>query len=159
MDFLIRPAVVDDVPTILGFIRKLAEYEKLEHEVTVTEELLRAHLFGPRPAAEALVASVGGRDVGYAAYFTNYSTFSGRPGIFLEDLFVQPHVRGRGVGKALLREVARIALERGGNWLGWTVLDWNEPSIQFYKSLGAVPLSDWTMFRLGEEAMERFAKG
>ena len=159
LDLRIRPAVVDDVPTILGLIRELAEYEKLEQELTVTEDLLRAYLFGPRPAAEALMASVGGRDVGYAVYFTNYSTFSGRPGLFLEDLYVQPHVRGRGVGKALLREVARIALERDCNWVGWTVLDWNEPAIQFYKSLGAVPMSDWTMFRLGEDAIERFAKG
>lgn len=159
LDLRIRPAVVHDVSTILGLIRELAEYEKLDQELTVTEDLLRGHLFGPRPAAESLIASVGGRDVGYAVYFTNYSTFSGRLGIFLEDLYVQRHARGQGVGKALLREVARIALERGCNWLGWTVLDWNEPAIQFYKSLGAVPMSDWTMFRLGAEAMGQLAKG
>jgi len=154
----IRPATVQDVPAILGFIRELAEYEKLERELEVTEDLLRAHLFGPRPAAEVHIASLACQDVGFAVFFTNFSTFVGRPGVFLEDLYVQPHVRGQGVGKALLREVARLALERDCGRLEWAVLDWNEPSIGFYKGLGAVPMSDWTMYRLAGEALEDLAR-
>src|ERR1700674_312349 len=144
----IAPATERDVAIILSFIRKLAEYEKLSHQVAATEELLRDTLFGERRVAEVLIAYLAYEPAGFALYFHNFSTFLGRPGIYLEDLFVEPAHRGKGIGKALLIEIAKIAVERGCGRFDWAVLDWNTPSIDFYKSLGAVSLDDWTLFRL-----------
>jgi GNAT superfamily N-acetyltransferase len=154
----ITPATPGDVPTILSFIRELAEYEKLLDRVTATEQLLRDSLFGPRPYAEVLIARLDGKPVGYALFFHNFSTFLARPGIYLEDVYVQPASRGRGVGKALLREVARTARDRGCGRIEWSVLDWNKPSIDFYLSIGAKPLDEWTMFRMDELAIAALAK-
>lgn len=151
---MIRSAQPDDTPAIYDLIRRLAEYERLLDQFVLTPERLHEHLFGPRPFAESLVAEEPDGIVGFALFFHNYSTFAGRPGLYLEDLFVLPEHRGRGHGKSLLREVARLAVERGCGRLEWSVLDWNEPSIQFYRSLGATPLDDWTMFRLTGEALE-----
>jgi GNAT superfamily N-acetyltransferase len=149
----VRPAQPHDVPVILSFIRALAEYEKLSHTVVATEELLREHLFGPRPAAEALLARIDQREVGFALYFQTFSTFVGRPGIWLEDLFVLPEARGKGAGRALLGEIARIARRRDCGRLEWSVLDWNTPAIGFYKKLGAVMMDDWTTCRVTGEAL------
>jgi GNAT superfamily N-acetyltransferase len=149
----IVPAQEADTPLILEMIRGLAEYEKLSHVCSATEEQLRATLFGARPGAEALLAFRNGECAGFALFFPNYSTFLAKPGIYLEDLFVKPHARGNGIGKALLQELARLAVERGCGRLEWSVLDWNEPSIAFYRKLGAAPLDDWTMFRLTGEAL------
>ncbi len=149
----IRFAQPSDVPTIFGLIKGLAEYERLAHEVTGTEELLREHLFGARRYAEVILAEADGRTVGFALFFHNYSTFLARPGIYLEDLFVLPEERGRGYGKALLSCLARIAVERECGRLEWSVLDWNEPSIDFYKALGAVPQDEWTIFRVTGDAL------
>jgi GNAT superfamily N-acetyltransferase len=146
-----------DIHSILGMIRELAEYERLSHMVTATEELLRETLFGERPAAEVLLAWDGTECAGFALFFPNYSTFLAKPGIYLEDLFVKPHERGKGIGAALLREIARLASERGCGRVEWSVLDWNEPSIGFYKKLGATPMNEWTTFRLTGEALERLA--
>jgi GNAT superfamily N-acetyltransferase len=146
-----------DVPVILEMIRGLAEYERLAHNCTATEEQLRETLFGARPAAEVLLASVDQETVGFAVYFTNYSTFLARPGIYLEDLFVKPHARGQGIGKALLVRLAQIAAERGCGRLEWSVLDWNEPSIRFYESLGAVAMNEWTIYRVAGESLEKLA--
>ena len=154
----ITPATPADVPVILAFIRELAEYEKLLDRVTATERLLHETLFGARRYAEVLVARLDGKPVGYALFFHNYSTFLARPGIYLEDVYVQPAVRGRGVGKALLREVARVALERDCGRLEWSVLDWNKPSIDFYRSLGAAPMDEWTTYRMDEAAIAALAK-
>jgi GNAT superfamily N-acetyltransferase len=156
---MIRPATPADVPVIAQLIRDLAEYERLTHAVDFDEELLRDHIFGPRPYCEVLLAEDGGRVVGFALFFHNYSTFRGRPGIYLEDLFVEPAARGRGHGKALLRALARLAVERDCARLEWAVLNWNEPSIDFYKALGAAPLGDWTTYRLTGEAMRQLAGG
>ncbi|RIK88172.1 MAG: N-acetyltransferase [Planctomycetota bacterium] len=153
----VRPASSDDVPLILAFIRELAEYERLAHTVDTTEACLQRTLFGQRPEAEVLIGEVDGEAVGLALFFANYSTFKGRSGIYLEDLFVRPHARGVGVGKALLREVARIAAARGCVRLEWSVLDWNTPAIEFYRSLGAQPLDDWTVYRLTSEGIARLA--
>ena len=147
-----------DVSTIFGLILGLAEYEKLSHEVVGTEDLLRDHLFGERPFAEVLLAEVEGRAVGFALFFHNYSTFLTRPGVYLEDLFVLPDERGRGYGKALLAGLARLAFERGCGRLEWSVLNWNEPSIQFYRALGALPMDEWTVNRVTGEALERLAQ-
>jgi len=143
-----------EVAVILGFIRKLAEYEKLSHQVAATEELLRQTLFGARRVAEVLMAYLGDEAAGFALYFHNFSTFLGRPGIYLEDLFVEKAQRGKGIGKALLVEIAKIAKERNCGRLEWAVLDWNKPAIDFYRRLGAVPLDDWTLFRVTGEALE-----
>jgi GNAT superfamily N-acetyltransferase len=156
---LVRPATVDCVPTILGFIRELAEYEKLLDQCVATEAALREHLFGPKPVAEARIGMLDGKPVGFALFFHSFSTFLARPGLYLEDLYVQPHARGKGVGKALLCELARLAAERGCGRLEWSVLDWNEPSINFYKRMGAVPMSEWTVYRLAGEALSRLANG
>ena len=153
----LRPAVAADVPAILGFIRELAAYEKLEHQVVASETQLAAHLFGPRPAAEVVIAELDGRPVGFALYFQNFSTFLGRPGLFLEDLFVQPHARGHGIGKALLVHVAQIAVARGAGRFDWNVLDWNEPAIGFYKRLGADLLPDWRTCRVTGDALRALA--
>jgi len=153
---MVRPATTEDVSAILALIRELAAYEHLTHACVATEELLRRHLFGADRAAEALVAEVDGAVVAYAIYFKTYSTFLALPGIYLEDIYVQVVHRRKGIGKAMLRELARIAVERGYGRVEWSVLDWNTPSIEFYKKLGAVPLDDWTMFRLTGEALKKF---
>lgn len=151
----IRPARAGDVAEILRLIRALAEYEKLSGEVVATEEALRQTLFGAAPAAEVLLAEAGGRPVGLALFFQNYSTFLARPGIYLEDLFVEPAQRGRGIGKALLQAVARLAVRRGCGRFEWSVLDWNQPAIDFYQKLGARPMNDWTVFRVSGEALHK----
>lgn len=151
----IIPASESDVPVILEMIRGLAEYEKLSHTVVATEDQLRKTLFGPRPAAEVLLAYDGDECAGFALYFTNYSTFLARPGIWLEDLFVKPHQRGKGIGLALLKRLSAIACERECGRLEWAVLDWNTPAIEFYKKLGAVPMDEWTIFRVTGEALDR----
>ncbi len=152
---MIRPANIDDVPDIARLIRELAGYERLSHQVSLNEDDLQQHLFGSRPYAEVLMAEDAGRAIGFALFFHNFSTFLGKPGIYLEDLYVEPNQRGRGHGKALLLAVARLAVERGCGRMEWSVLDWNEPSIGFYKSLGAEPLDDWTIFRLTGESLKR----
>jgi GNAT superfamily N-acetyltransferase len=154
-ELVIRAAKPGDIPQLLQFIRELAEYERLAHTVETTEELLAKGLFGERPAAEALVAEIGGEPVGWALFFTNFSTFKGLPGFYIEDIYVRPQFRGRGAGKALLTRVAELAVERGCGRVEWAVLDWNTPSIEFYKSLGAVPLEEWTMYRLTGESHQR----
>jgi GNAT superfamily N-acetyltransferase len=154
----IRTAGEADVPLILGFIRGLAEYERLAHAVVATEDVLRTSLFGPRAFAEVVFAEVEGVAAGFALFFHNFSTFLGRPGIYLEDLFVVPGMRGRGIGKALLEHLASVAVERDCGRLEWSVLDWNEPAIGFYKSLGAVPMSEWRVFRLTGDALAQLGK-
>jgi GNAT superfamily N-acetyltransferase len=156
-EITIRPATPDDVPLVLRFIRGLAEYERLLDEVKASEETLREHMFGPRPYCEAILAFDGGAPAGFALYFYTYSTFEAKPSLYLEDLFVLPELRGRGLGKALLVRLAQIALERGCGRLQWQVLDWNEPAIRFYRSLGARLLDEWTTCRLDREAIERLA--
>lgn len=153
----VRPAIEADVSLILQLISDLAEYEKLSGEVRATESLLREHLFGPRPTAEALIAELDGQPAGFALFFHNFSTFLGRPGIYLEDLFVRPHARRCGIGKALLIELARLAVQRKCGRLEWAVLDWNEPAISFYKTLGAVPMDEWTIFRVTGDALLKLA--
>ena len=154
---MIRCATTADTATIARLIRALAKYERLAHTVILDEDRLREHLFGPRPFAEVLLAEEAGAVVGFALFFHNYSTFRGEPGIYLEDLFVEPEHRGAGHGKALLRALARLAVERGCGRLQWEVLNWNEPAIRFYRSLGAVPHSDWTSYRLTGEALRSLA--
>jgi GNAT superfamily N-acetyltransferase len=155
---LIRPATPADLPLILHFIRGLATYEKLLHEVEATAEKLGATLFGPQPAAECLLAFVDGNGpAGFAIFFTNYSTFLARPGLYLEDLFVDPEFRGRGVGKALLLYLAALANQRGCGRMEWSVLDWNQPAIDFYESLGAERKTEWTTCRLAGPALARYA--
>jgi len=155
----LRPATPADVPIILGFIRELAAYEKLEHEVVATEALLAGQLFGPHPAAEVIIAEVNGAAVGFALFFHNFSTFVGRRGLFLEDLYVQPHARGLGIGKALLRHLAGLAVTRGCGRMDWNVLDWNAPAIGFYEKLGADVLPDWRTCRVTGDALEALARG
>jgi len=153
----IVPATEADTPVILELIRGLAEYEKLSHVVVATEERLRETLFGARPAAEVLLAMWDSECVGFVLFFPNYSTFLAQPGIYLEDLYVRPHLRGKGIGFALLQELARLAVERKCGRVEWAVLDWNAPSIAIYKRLGAVPMDEWTTFRLSGEALEKLA--
>ena len=155
---LIRAATTNDVPLILTFIRGLAEYEKLLHEVEATEEKLRATLFPAdgQPAAECRLAFVDQTPAGFASFFTTYSTFLAKPGLYLEDLYVQPNLRGRGVGKALLLHLARMANERGCGRMEWTVLDWNQPAIEFYESIGAQRKREWQICRLEGAALERY---
>lgn len=155
----IAPASDRDVPTILNFIRQLAEYEKLSQLVVATEANIREHVFGTNPVSEVLLAYWNAEPVGFALYFRNFSTFLGQPGIYLEDLFVEPEHRGKGIGKALLIRLAQIALERGYGRLDWAVLDWNAPSIEFYRSLGAEALDAWTGYRLTGDALSRLALG
>lgn len=157
MELTIRPARRDDVPLLLTFIRDLAEYERLSHEVTATERDLAETLFGPRPGAEVLLGFTANQPAAFALFFPNYSTFLGKPGIYLEDLFVRPAWRGKGFGRAMLSAVASIAVERGCGRLEWSCLDWNEPSIGFYKSLGARAMEDWTVYRLTGETLRSFA--
>ncbi|MBL0216653.1 MAG: GNAT family N-acetyltransferase [Myxococcales bacterium] len=157
VDLQIRAATAADTATILGFIRDLAAYEKLSHEVVADEAKLEATLFGARPAAEVLIAEVGGAPVGFALFFPSYSTFLAKPGLYLEDLFVRPSARGQGVGSALLSALARIAVDRDYGRFEWSVLDWNEPAIRLYRSLGAVPMSEWTVNRLTGEPLAKLA--
>jgi GNAT superfamily N-acetyltransferase len=154
---VIRPATPADVPVIAELIRALADYERLSHEVVLDETSLREHLFGERPYAEVLLAEQEGAVVGFALFFHNYSTFLARPGIYLEDLFVRPEHRGAGHGKALLAHLASLAVERGCGRLEWSVLDWNEPSIAFYKSLGAAAMDEWTVYRLTGDGLTTLA--
>lgn len=154
----LRGATPADVSTILALIRELAEYERLSHEVVATEEMLSEHLFGPHPKAEVLLAEIENNPVGFALFFHNFSTFLGRTGIYLEDLYVRPEARGAGIGRALLQQLAKIAVERGCGRLEWSVLDWNEPAIQFYKSLGAKPMEEWTVFRVTGAALESLGR-
>ncbi len=153
----ITTATEHDAPVILDLIRQLAEYERLSHEVIATEQQIRDTLFGEHPAAEVLLASFEGETVGYAVFFTNYSTFFAKSGFYLEDLFVKPHVRGKGVGKALMARLAQLALERNCGRINWQVLNWNEPSLAFYRSLGATPLDEWTTYQVAGEALDRLA--
>jgi GNAT superfamily N-acetyltransferase len=153
----IRVATEDDVPLILSLIRELAIYERLSHEVVATEETLRDSLFGERRVAETLLAYLGDDPAGFALFFQNFSTFLGRPGIYLEDLYVRPEFRSAGVGRTLLVRIAGLAKERGCGRLEWAVLDWNEPAISFYKRIGASPVSGWTVYRLTGEALEELA--
>jgi GNAT superfamily N-acetyltransferase len=153
----IRAAMPQDVPLILAFIKELAEYEKLSHEVAATEDQLRASLFGERAVAEVLLANLDGNPVGFAVFFPNYSTFLGRPGLYLEDLFIRPEARRFGLGRQLLEYLARLTVEREWGRMEWRVLDWNEPSIAFYKTLGAQPLDDWTTFRVTGESLRNLA--
>jgi GNAT superfamily N-acetyltransferase len=156
-DFVIRPANVGDCYTIAVLIRELATYERLEDQAKATADDLARNLFGPRPFAEALVAEVEDAAVGFALYFHTFSTFRGQPGIYLEDLFVRPEHRGYGIGKGLLARLARIAIDRGCGRIAWAVLDWNEPSIGFYRSLGASPLNDWTVYHLADAPLANLA--
>ena len=155
--FTIRSATERDVPTILRMITALAEYERLTHAVTATEERLRQTLFGPHPAAEVLMAHAGDTAAGFALFFHNYSTFLGQRGLYLEDLFVVPEWRGQGLGRLLLSRLAAIAVERDCGRLEWSVLDWNAPAIGFYRKLGAVPMEDWTIFRLTGDPLKRLS--
>ena len=145
------------MPVILGFIRELAEYEKLAHEVTATEELLHRNLFSDKRHAEALLAFEDKTPVGFALFFHNFSTFLGKPGLYLEDLYIKPAYRKRGYGKALMIHLARIAKERDCGRFEWWVLDWNEPSLEFYRSIGAVPMNDWTVQRVTGDALAKLA--
>ncbi len=154
----IRAATEEDVPLILRFIRELAEYERLAHEVVATEESVHTTLFGERPYAEVLIAEAGTDPVGFALFFHNYSTFLARPGIYLEDLYVRPDLRGRGYGKKLLSRLAAIAKERQCGRLEWAVLNWNEPAIRFYRSLGAMPMDHWTVYRVTGESLDALAR-
>jgi GNAT superfamily N-acetyltransferase len=156
---MIRPATPADVPVIAALIRALAEYEKLADHVTFDEATLAEHLFGPRPYAECLIAEHAGQAVGFALFFHTYSTFKGKPSIYLEDLFVTPEHRGRGLGKALLAGIGKLAVERDCGRIEWSVLDWNTPAIGFYVRLGAKPVGGWTVYRLTGEAIPNLANG
>ncbi|MFC0037490.1 GNAT family N-acetyltransferase [Actinomadura rayongensis] len=156
---MIREATPDDVPLVLRLVHELAAYERAPHEVRATEDDLRAHLFGPDAAASALIAERDGEPVGFAIWFRTFSTWLGRPGIHLEDLFVRPEARGGGHGRALLLELARIAVERGYGRVEWSVLDWNAPAIGFYEALGARPQDEWTVYRLTGDALRAAASG
>jgi GNAT superfamily N-acetyltransferase len=156
-DLRISRAQPSDIPLILTFIRKLASYEKLSHEVVADEDMLRESLFAPDPAAEVLLAYVGGEPVAFAVYFRNFSTFGGRRGIYLEDLFVEPAYRSRGIGIAIMAQLARLAKERGCDRLNWAVLDWNRPAVEFYRRMGAVLLDDWRICRLSGLALDQLA--
>jgi len=153
----LRPAVPADVPAILELIRSLAEYERLAHEMVATAADLEAALFGPRPAAEVVLAECGGQVAGFALFFVSFSTFLGRPGLYLEDLFVRPDFRGRGIGRRLMTRLAALAVERGYGRFEWSVLDWNRPAIDFYRSLGARPMDGWTVQRVDGEALRALA--
>jgi GNAT superfamily N-acetyltransferase len=157
MTLSIRPAVPADLPLIAALIRELADYEHLLHEVRFDGAALGEHLFGARPMAEVAIGEVDGTAQGFALWFHNFSTFEGRPGIYLEDLFVRPGARGCGLGRALLAHLAALAVERGCARFEWSVLDWNAPSIAFYRKLGARPMDDWTIMRLDGEALAALA--
>jgi GNAT superfamily N-acetyltransferase len=156
-DLEIVRATERDVPLILSLIKALAEYERLGSHVVANESLIRDSLFGPHPSAEVAIARAGAEPVGFALWFHTYSTFLGRPGLYLEDLFVAPQWRGRGIGRALLVYLARVAVARNCGRLEWSVLDWNEPAIGFYRRLGAEPMDEWTVYRLAGDALARLA--
>lgn len=156
-DFKIRTTTEADVPVILQLIRDLATYERAPDAVVATEARLREVLFGTKPSAEVLLALENAEPVGFAVFFHNFSTWLGRPGLYLEDLFVRPETRGKGYGRALLERLAQIAKERGCGRMEWAVLDWNDPAIQFYRKLGAAPMDEWTVFRLTEEGIAKLA--
>src|SRR5947207_10710506 len=156
-NFMIRPATIADVPVILELIRALATYERAPNDVTATEEGLTEVLFGKKPAAEVLLLFENKVAAGFAVFFHNFSTWLGRPGLYLEDLFVRPEDRGKGYGRALLIELAKIARDRGCGRMEWAVLDWNEPAIKFYRALGAKPMHEWTVFRLTRDEIARLA--
>jgi GNAT superfamily N-acetyltransferase len=153
MTLRIDPAVPADVPTVLALIRELADFEKLLHEVVATEADVHDALFGPTPTARAVIARDGDAVAGFALYFFNFSTFRGRPGLYLEDLYVRPAYRAHGYGKALLKHLAKLAVERGCGRMEWAVLDWNARAIEFYRSLGARPVDGWTVYRLTDQAL------
>ncbi len=155
---MLRPARPDDLPAIVGLITELAVFEKLEHLVVVTPESLQPHLFGPKPVAEAVVGEVGGQVVAFALFFTNFSTFLGQPGLYLEDLYVQPAHRGTGLGKALLQHLGALAVERGCGRFEWSVLDWNQRAIDFYKGMGATVMPDWRICRVTGEQLAAFGR-
>lgn len=157
-DFSLRNARREDVPLILSFIRELAEYEKLSHEVVATEDDIAQSLFGSSPKAFCVIAEANGEPAGFALCFYNYSTFQGRPGIYLEDLYVKPEFRGRGLGKKFFIHLAQRAMDENCGRIQWWVLDWNEPSIAFYKSMNAIPMEEWTVFRLEGKSIEELAK-
>jgi GNAT superfamily N-acetyltransferase len=154
----IRTATEEDVPLILGFIRELAHYERLEHQVVATEDSLRKTLFGNPRFAEVLIGETDSEPFGFALFFHNYSTFLGRPGVYLEDLYVRPDLRGHGYGRALLARLAAIAIERNCGRVEWSVLNWNEPAIRFYRSLGALPMDQWSIYRITGDALEKLAR-
>ena len=157
-DLRIVPATEKDIPIIVWFIRQLAEYEKLSHEAVVTDDLLRENLFGERPVAEVMLGYHQDKPVAFAVFFHNFSTLLARPGLYLEDLFVIPDMRGKEFGRAMLARLAQIARDRNCGRFEWAVLDWNEPAIGFYKKLGAVPMEEWTTFRMTGEALKSFNK-
>lgn len=157
-ELTLRFAHEADVPLILSFIKKLAEYEKLSHEVVTDEATLRQSLFGERRVAEVIIGDYNDEPVAFALFFHNFSTFLGRPGIYLEDLYVDPTMRGQGIGRMMLTYLARLAVERGCGRLEWWVLDWNEPAINFYKKLGAQPMDEWTAYRLTGAALAQLAQ-
>ena len=157
-NFTIRPATIVDVPIILQLIRDLATYERAPNEVAATEEQLVDVLFGERPVAEVLLAFEDEMPIGFAVFFHNFSTWLGRPGLYLEDLFVKPEARGKGYGRALLIHLAKIARDRGCGRMEWAVLDWNEPAIRFYKKIGAVPMKEWRIFRLTTDGIAKLAQ-
>ena len=157
-NFTIRPATIVDVPIILQLIRDLATYERAPNEVAATEEQLVDVLFGERPVAEVLLAFEDEMPIGFAVFFHNFSTWLGRPGLYLEDLFVKPEARGKGYGRALLIHLAKIARDRGCGRMEWAVLDWNGPAIQFYRKLGAKPMDEWTVFRLTTDGIAKLAQ-
>lgn len=158
MTLSIRPATPADTPLIAQFIRDLAEYERLSDAVRMDEAALGEHLFGPKPYAEVVIGEIDGSPQGFALFFHNFSTFEGKPGLYLEDLFVRPEARGSGLGKALLAHLATLAVARGCARMEWAVLDWNAPSIAFYEALGARPMDEWTIFRLDDIALHTLAK-
>jgi GNAT superfamily N-acetyltransferase len=158
MTATIRPCRADDAEALVNLVRELAVYENLEAFARATPDQIRAHFFGPRPFAEAILAEVDGEAVGFAIYFGTYSTFRGQPGMYLEDIFVRQEHRGKGIGRALLTTLARIAVDCGCGRVEWSVLDWNEPAIGFYRSLGALPLEEWTVYRIDDEALSRLAE-
>jgi GNAT superfamily N-acetyltransferase len=157
-NFIIRSTTVDDCTLILDFIKELAEYEKLLHEVTATAETLEETLFSDNPYAEVIIGEFERKPIGYALFFNNFSTFTGRPGIYLEDIYVQPEMRGKGMGKYMLAYIANLAVQRNCTRVEWSVLDWNTPSIQFYRSIGAIPMDGWTVQRLYGKELQVFSK-
>ena len=157
-DFTLRPARPHDLPAVVGLIRELAEFEHLAHLVRTTEAALDKHLFGATPVAEAVVAEADGALIGFALFFTNFSTFLAQPGLYLEDLYVQPAFRGRGIGRALLSHLGALALERDCGRFEWSVLDWNENAIRFYQGMGATVMPDWRICRVAGDALQRFAR-
>jgi GNAT superfamily N-acetyltransferase len=157
MNFEIKSATITDAPLILQFIKELAEYEKLSHEVVATEDSLKQTLFGQHPYAEVIIGYMDEKPVGFALFFHNYSTFLGKPGIYLEDLFVRPDARGKSIGYKILVYLAKLAKERHCSRLEWSVLDWNEGAIEFYKRLGAKPMDEWTVFRLTGQVLDELA--